>query len=103
MLYKYIGSSLASTKLFFSFKIREMGLLPIMTPPERGTFFRIQVHEREKILLSIGSLKGPKDRTDEFYGFIKSGKRSIFVIDSYLNDNAFTGVPKGMQSSYQGT
>ena len=27
-------------------------------------------------------------RTDEFYDFIKSGKRSIFVIDSYLNDNA---------------
>ena len=53
MLYKYIGSSLASTKLFFSFKIREMGQLPIMTPPERGTFFRIQVHEREVILLVV--------------------------------------------------
>ena len=53
MLYKYIGSSLASTKLFFSFEIREMGLLPIMTPPERGTFFRILVHEREGILLVV--------------------------------------------------
>ena len=33
-------------------------------------------------------------RTDEFYGFIKSGKRYIFVIDSYLNDNAFTAVER---------
>ena len=31
-------------------------------------------------------------RTDEIYDFIKSGKRYIFVIDSYLNDNAFTAV-----------
>ena len=36
--------------------------------------------------------KGPKGRTDEFYGFITWGQRSIFVIDSYLNDNAFTAV-----------
>ena len=32
----------------------------------------------------------PKGRTDEFYGFIKPGKRSIFVIDSNINDNTFT-------------
>ena len=44
--------------------------------------------------LSFGSVKGPKGRADEFYGFIKSGKRSIFVIDSYLNDNAFTAVKR---------
>ena len=44
--------------------------------------------------LSFGSVKGPKGLTDEFYGFIKSGKRSIFVIDSYLNDNAFTAVKR---------
>ena len=36
--------------------------------------------------------KGPKGRTNEFYGFIKSGKPSIFAIDSYLNDNVFTAV-----------
>ena len=35
-------------------------------------------------------MKGPKGLTDEFYGFIKSRKRYIFVIDSYLNDSAFT-------------
>ena len=29
------------------------------------------------------------EQIDEFYDFIKSGKRSVFVIDSYLNDNAF--------------
>ena len=45
--------------------------------------------------------KGLKGLTDEFYGFKKSRKRSIFVIDSYLKDSAFKAV-KGMQSSKQG-
>ena len=31
-------------------------------------------------------MKGPKGLTDGFYGFLMSRKRSIFVIDSYLND-----------------
>ena len=45
--------------------------------------------------LSFGSVKErPKGRTDERYGFIKSRKCSIFVIDSYLNDNAFTAVKR---------
>ena len=44
--------------------------------------------------LSFGSVKGPKGLTDEFYGFIMQGKLSIFVIDSYLNDNAFTAVKR---------
>ena len=43
--------------------------------------------------LSFGSVKGPKGLTDEFYGFKKSRKRSIFVInDSYLKDSAFIAV-----------
>ena len=33
--------------------------------------------------LSFGSVKGSKGLTDEFYGFIKSRKRFIFVIGSY--------------------
>ena len=33
--------------------------------------------------LSFGSVKGYKGLTDEFYGFIKSRKRFIFVIGSY--------------------
>ena len=45
--------------------------------------------------LSLGSVKGLKGRTDEFYGVIKQGKRSICVIDSYLNDNAFRSSLKG--------
>ena len=44
--------------------------------------------------LSFGYVKGPKGLTDEFYGFIKSRKRSIFVIESYLNDHAFTAVKR---------
>ena len=33
--------------------------------------------------------------TDEFHGFIKLRKRSIFVMDSYWNDSAFTAGKKG--------
>ena len=33
-------------------------------------------------------------RTDEYCGFIKPRKRSILVIDSYLNDSAFTAVQR---------
>ena len=32
--------------------------------------------------------------TDEFYGFMRSRKRSVFVIDSYLKDSAFTAVKR---------
>ena len=40
--------------------------------------------------LSFGSVKGPKGLTDEFYGFIESRKRSIFVIE----DGTFTAVKR---------
>ena len=73
-------------------------------PPERGTLFRLKVYEREGILLvdvykrvgnlSFGSVKAPKGLTDEFYGFKKSRKRSIFVIDSYLKASTFTAVTR---------
>ena len=75
-------------------------------PPERGIFYRLQVYERVGISLvevykrvgkkicHLGLWKGPKGLTDEFYGFIKSRKRSIFVIDSYLKDSAFTAVKR---------
>ena len=42
----------------------------------------------------MGLLKGPKGLTDEFYGFIKSRKRLIFVIDSQSKDSTFTAVKK---------
>ena len=44
--------------------------------------------------LSFGSMKGPKGLTDEFYGFVKLRKRSIFVINFYLKDSAFTAVKR---------
>ena len=60
-------------------------------PPERGTLFKLQVYEREGISLvevyervgkicHLGLLKSPKGLTGEFYGLIKSRKRSIFVV-----------------------
>ena len=73
---------------------------------EKGIFFRLQVYERVGISLKLkylkrwenlwfGLWKGPKGLTDEFYGFIKTRKRSVFVIDPYLNDSAFTAVKRG--------
>ena len=72
--------------------------------PERDTLFRLKVYERVGILLvdvykrvgnlSFGSVKAPKGLTGEFYGFKKSRKRSIFVIDSYLKDSTFTAVTR---------
>ena len=49
----------------------------------------------------LGLCKGPKhELTDEFYGFIKWRKRSIFVIDSYLKDSAFTKRGAKFQTRY---
>ena len=77
-------------------------------PPEKGTFFRLQIYARVGILIvevyeRVGKSliwvcgKGPKGRTDEFYGFIESGKRSVFVTDPFLfilKDSAFTAVKR---------
>ena len=52
-------------------------------------------------ICELGLCKGPKhELTDEFYGFIKSRKRSIFVIDSYLKDSAFTKRDAKFQTRY---
>ena len=58
----------------------------------KGQGFHSQVEAIQKGSgnLSFGPVKGPKGLTDEFYGFRKSRKRSIFVIDSYLNDSEFS-------------
>ena len=42
----------------------------------------------------MGPYKGPKGLTDEFYGFKKWTKRSIFEFDPYLKDSAFTAVKR---------
>ena len=74
-------------------------------PPGMGTFERVgislvevSIYKREgKSVIGVCE-RTQKGLTDEFYGFLKSRKRSIFVIISYLNDSAFTAVkrdPKG--------
>ena len=57
----------------------------------------VEVYERvEKSVIWVRQ----RARTDEFYGFIKAGTDALFfLIDSSLNDNAFTAVLKGMQRS----
>ena len=85
------------------------GVLPMMAclygkaPAERGTFFSLRIYERVGILLveayervgksAIWSVKGLKGLTDELCGFKKS-RKPFFVIDSYLNDSAFTAVKR---------
>ena len=69
--------------------------------PERGTFFQASGiwKSRDFTCWSIWlSVKGPK-RPNRWilYGLIKSGKLPIFVINSYLNDNAFTAVKRDAQ------
>ena len=45
--------------------------------------------------LSFGSVKEPGwGLTEEFYGFDKSSKSTLFVIDFYLIDGAFTAVKR---------
>ena len=74
-------------------------------PPERGTFFRLQVYEREGILLvevceSVGSSvisvrkKAQKGSQIYFKAVKKSRKRSGFVIYSYFKFSAFTLVKR---------
>ena len=45
----------------------------------------------------MGLGKSSKGLTDEFYGFIKSRERSIFVTNSYVKDIAFTAVKRGVK------
>ena len=70
-------------------------------PPERGTFFRLQVYERVGILLvevyeSVGlsvisvRKKAQKGSQIYFMAVKKSRKRSGFVIYSYFKFSAFT-------------
>ena len=58
------------------------GLYRKKAPPEKGTFFRLRVYAMVGILIvevceRVGKSviwvcgKGPKGRTDEFYGFIE--------------------------------
>ena len=70
-------------------------------PPERGIFIRyetvgillVEVYKRVRKYV-FWVCESPKGRMDEFYGFIELRKRSIFVIDSYLKDSAFTAVKR---------
>ena len=70
-------------------------------PPERGTFtcqasgIRIWNIRKGREICHLGLWKGLKGLTDEFRGFIKSRKRSICVIDSYLKDRASTTAKRG--------
>ena len=79
------------------------GRATFYTPPERGTFFRLQVYERVGLLLAevherVGKpvisvcKKAQKVLQVHF-------KRSGLVIYSYFENGAFTAVKTWMQSS----
>ena len=82
---------------------RGLGRGTFYTPPERGTFFRLQVYERVGLLLAevherVGKpvisvcKKAQKVLQVHF-------KRSGLVIYSYFENGAFTAVKTWMQSS----
>ena len=86
----------ASLALYISCPTRPRGIIVKYgeAPPERGWILLVEVYERVGKSVIWVCERVQKGRTDECYGFIKSGKRSIFVISSYLNDNAFTAVKR---------
>ena len=82
-----------------------MGLLPILAHTERlrpkGLPFLgcrytdervgiLLVEVYERVGKSVIWVCERAQRANRFYGCIKSRKRSIFVINSYLNDSAYT-------------
>ena len=67
----------------------------------KGRDFTSSSIEKGREICHLGLWKGRKGLTGEFYGLIKSRKRSIFVIDSYLKTVHLQQL-KGMQSSKQG-
>ena len=60
-----------------------------MDPYEREIFSLVETYERERKFVILVCKKGPKGLTDEFYGYKKSRKPSVFGIDSYLKDGAW--------------
>ena len=58
-------------------------------PYERVTFSQVEIYERVGKSVIVVCKKGPKGLTDEFYGYKKSRKPSVFGIDSYLKDGAW--------------
>ena len=54
----------------------------------------VEVYKRVGKSGVCGLSEGPEGLTDELYDFIKSRKRSIFMIGSYLKDSSFTAVKK---------
>ena len=75
-----------------------------LAPPKRGTFFRLQVCEREEFsqvevyervrkFVICRSIKGPKGLTDVFLGFEKVEK-TFFFSDLFIRDSVFTAVKR---------
>ena len=60
---------------------------------ERVGISIVEGHGRVKGNIYVICVCG-RELTDEFYGFYKVQKLSIFVIDSYLKDNTFTAVKR---------
>ena len=57
----------------------------------KGRYFASWSIWKGREICHLGLWKSSKGLTDDFYGFIKSRKRFIFVIDSYLKDCIYSG------------
>ena len=67
---------------------------------ERVEILPAEVYEREGKSVIWVCERAQRPEQMNLMALLKSGKRSRFVIHSYLNDNAFTAV-KRMQSTKQ--
>ena len=63
---------------------------------EKVGILLVKVYERvgKSVIWVCERAQQCKGLTEEFYGFIKSRKRSIFVIDCHLNERPFTSVKR---------
>ena len=63
---------------------------------ERVGILLVEVYERvgKSVIWVCERAQQCKGLTEEFYGLIKSRKRSIFLIDCHINERAFTSVKR---------
>ena len=63
---------------------------------ERVGILLVEVYENvgKSVIWVCERVQQCKGLTEEFYGFIKSRKRPIFVIGCHLNESAFTSVKR---------
>ena len=64
-------------------------------PPERGTFFRLQVHEREGVFIVEVYERDQNEISHRCILWMWETRKPVLAIYSYCKDGVFTAVKKG--------